>query len=552
MLRAIELENFKAFGTRSRVEFAPITLVYGQNSAGKSSILNALNLLKQTRMSRDQTALLLPRAERGLVDLGSFIELLHDHDSKRTLAIRLDFEFPQRGARELDGPLALFGIETGFRREHDQRDVSLAFLRVYGGGPGASAAEPYLQLEPRELTERELRDLRRFPYYTYRANRRLVSDLKAASCTSVTDSLEFWSAGYEQARKHSAEIVRALEGLRDEVTGESSGQMRLFRDGEPRAEHFEGAIDFYRSEFSVEAFVARRRGAAIGATVALDGFVPVPTPTRAEASMEYPETVALRYSRDGRVRRWRMFDTTEIIVEAGRALEHELERLFPLGPFRRAPKRLYIFTGTTPADVGYSGDLLPDLLFRKPGLLRDANRWLDRLDIGYHVDISPVGSSSNDLFEVRLRDTRRSGSTSIALPDVGFGISQILPFIVQTLASEEQTLTIEQPEVHIHPKLQADLADLLIAGIQPERNHRFIVETHSEHLILRLLRRIRETSDGELPQGHPGLTPNQLSVVYLERGAEGTKVHHLRVDERGEFVDKWPHGFFEERAQELF
>jgi hypothetical protein len=552
MLRAIELENFKAFGARSRVEFAPITLVYGQNSAGKSSILNALNLLKQTRMSRDQTALLLPRAERGLVDLGSFIELLHDHDAKRTLAIRLDFEPPHRHTREVEDPIAAFGIEAGFRREHDQRDVSLAYLRVYGGAPGASTTESCLQFEPRELTDREMRELRRFPYYTYRANRGLASDLKAASCTSVTDSLEFWSAGYEQARKHRTEIVRALEGLRDAMARESGGQMRLFRDGEPRTEDFDGALDFYRNDFTIEAFVARRRGAAIGAIVALDGFVPVPTPMRAEASLEYPETVALRYNRDGRARRWRMFDTTELVVEAGRALEQELERLFPLGPFRRAPKRLYIFTGTTPADVGYSGDLLPDLLFRKPDLLRDANRWLDRLDIGYHVDISPVGSSSNDLFEVRLRDTRRSGLTSIALPDVGFGISQILPFIVQTLASEEQTLTIEQPEVHIHPKLQADLADLLIAGIQPERNHRFIVETHSEHLILRLLRRIRETSDMELPQGHPGLTPSQISVVYLERGTEGTKVHHLRVDERGEFVDKWPHGFFEERAQELF
>jgi len=347
-------------------------------------------------------------------------------------------------------------------------------------------------------------------------------------------------------------VVRALEALRDEAVGKSTNQMRLFRDGEPQPEHFESAIRFYRSEFSLEAFVARRREAELGATVALDGFVPVPPPTRIESSLEYPEAVALRMSREGRVRRWRMFEMAELVVEAGRVLEIELDRLFPLGPYRRAPKRLYIFTGTTPADVGYSGDLLPDLLFRKRGLLQEANQWLDRLDIGYHVDISPVGSSSNDLFEVRLRDTRRPASASISLPDVGFGISQILPFIVQTLASQEQTLTIEQPEVHIHPKLQADLADLLIAGVQPERNHRFIVETHSEHLILRLLRRIRETAEGGLPEGHPGLTPEQLSVVYLERGAEGTRVHHLRVDEAGEFLDRWPNGFFEERAKELF
>jgi AAA15 family ATPase/GTPase len=69
MLKAIEIENFKAFGNRTRIEMAPITLIYGQNSAGKSSILQALNLLKQTHESRESGAPLLPRAEDGIVDL---------------------------------------------------------------------------------------------------------------------------------------------------------------------------------------------------------------------------------------------------------------------------------------------------------------------------------------------------------------------------------------------------------------------------------------------------------------------------------------------------
>jgi predicted ATPase len=123
---------------------------------------------------------------------------------------------------------------------------------------------------------------------------------------------------------------------------------------------------------------------------------------------------------------------------------------------------------------------------------------------------------------------------------------------VQTLAGIRQIIAIEQPEVHIHPRLQADLGDLLIHGIQNPRGHRFIVETHSEHLILRLLRRIRETCGGGLPDGHPGLRPNQLSVVYVERGQSGSRAHRLRIDETGEFIDRWPQGFFEERSRELF
>src|SRR5947209_20563348 len=90
MLRSLQLDNFKAFGQRTVLPLAPIILTFGQNSAGKSSVLQALNLLKQTRESRDVEALLLPRTENGFADLGSFQEMLFDHDIGRMLSIRLD------------------------------------------------------------------------------------------------------------------------------------------------------------------------------------------------------------------------------------------------------------------------------------------------------------------------------------------------------------------------------------------------------------------------------------------------------------------------------
>src|ERR1700722_12438451 len=90
MLKSLHLTNFKAFGERNSIPLAPITLIFGQNSAGKSSILHALSLLKQTRESRDVEALLLPRTENGFADLGSFQEMLFDHQLERLLSIRLD------------------------------------------------------------------------------------------------------------------------------------------------------------------------------------------------------------------------------------------------------------------------------------------------------------------------------------------------------------------------------------------------------------------------------------------------------------------------------
>ena len=87
MLHALELENFKAFGKRARIPFAPITLIFGENSAGKSTILQVLYLLKQTLESGDTEAPLLPHTYNEIVDLGSFKEMLFDHDLKRTLSI---------------------------------------------------------------------------------------------------------------------------------------------------------------------------------------------------------------------------------------------------------------------------------------------------------------------------------------------------------------------------------------------------------------------------------------------------------------------------------
>ena len=136
--------------------------------------------------------------------------------------------------------------------------------------------------------------------------------------------------------------------------------------------------------------------------------------------------------------------------------------------------------------------------------------------------------------------------------DVGIGISQVVPVVVTTLDSDHRLLAIEQPELHLHPRLQAELGDLFIEAALGDRKHIVLLETHSEHVILRLLRRIRETTDHELPKDKMPLTPNDVAVFFVEGTPNGVKVHSLRVDETGDFLDQWPEGFFEERAKELF
>lgn len=134
----------------------------------------------------------------------------------------------------------------------------------------------------------------------------------------------------------------------------------------------------------------------------------------------------------------------------------------------------------------------------------------------------------------------------------------MVPVVVAALRKHAGVLAVEQPELHIHPAIQVGIGDLFIRAVQadpkglPVVDKTLLIETHSEHILLRLLRRIRERTENELPPGAAGLEPDNLSVIYVENDEGNVRFRPLRVDAEGEFLDRWPNGFFEERAEELF
>jgi predicted ATPase len=145
-----------------------------------------------------------------------------------------------------------------------------------------------------------------------------------------------------------------------------------------------------------------------------------------------------------------------------------------------------------------------------------------------------------------LRDTNRH--VDVYPHDIGIGVSQLIPVVVGALAREAKILAVEQPELHIHPRLQVALGDLFIHAAKAH-GKRLLLETHSEHLMLRLLRRVRETHEGEGSSEYT-LTPDDLQVLYVECVEGETRISSLRISEAGRFVDRWPHGFFGERFEE--
>jgi hypothetical protein len=154
------------------------------------------------------------------------------------------------------------------------------------------------------------------------------------------------------------------------------------------------------------------------------------------------------------------------------------------------------------------------------------------------------------LQELTLLDRRTD--TVVSHRDVGIGISQVLPVLVAAYASQNKILAMEQPEIHLHPALQAELGDVFIASALRDQRNTFVLETHSEHLILRILRRIRETTENTLASGAVPIYPEDVSVLYVLPTSAGSIVKQILVLPDGEFGERWPEGFFAERAKELF
>lgn len=137
---------------------------------------------------------------------------------------------------------------------------------------------------------------------------------------------------------------------------------------------------------------------------------------------------------------------------------------------------------------------------------------------------------------------------SVEPNEIGTGVSQLMPLIVAAITQKGGLVACEQPELHLHPRVQVAIGDLLS---QNTEHVNYLIETHSEHLILRLLKRIRQNTDKELPFGFKAFTKEKIAINYLEPSKEGVKVKKIRVDDDGEFKDRWPQGFFSERRQEL-
>lgn len=481
LISRLDIKGYKAFSEATSIDLAPLTLVYGANSAGKSSIIQSLLLLKQS-VDRDHLV-----TQGAWADVGNFQ-----------------------------------GVSSGHRNE--DIELGLEYGSLASWIPEEGTADPAA-----------LRDIR----FTFSGNPSATSSNGAISHLNIS-----WGDHCLLLKSSSDGRFRTPLALAEPVMrGIATGQV-LFpfeASASETDDHDKKKRNLQSRESRVRAAVKHFQN--IGEpelTIIAGGLLP-------SAEVEYSKTFRNAYPE--RQRSTDMSYTNRmarLLAGIGSEVRALLAGITYLGPLRSAPKRYYdrASNGDRPGD-GYDTAML---LYNNSVIVEGVNEWLTHLEVPYDLQMLPieaqagVASLVGDLVVMALTDTR--SGVQVTPADVGYGVSQMLPIVVKLLAETDSVVCIEQPETHLHPRLQARLADLFIASSSAEgQGNQLIVETHSEHLMLRVQRRIREGA----------LSPEDIAVLYVDQDPSGrADVLRIRLSEDGEFLDEWPEGFFEERLDEIF
>ena len=616
MFTEIGIENFKAFGEMQRIPLKPITLFYGPNSSGKSSLMQSLLLLKQTlEESGDDKIVLLPKGN--LVDLGGYQEFINGHDIGKDFHLSISFKYFldmfQGGPLWVEGEKDDLSLEFSFTQDNSE-EIVLKSIKMRESRHADPLMEwknawaiPYLKRavlkRKAEFEERGDDPATDIEWLANLKKSALVLDSFSLAHNLVKRQWEMmqgqlsFGGGKIHPKAYSEpehslhkqtnnELMKLQEYLKkklddlqaehDNLATKDSGlkneelqekQAHLLEQ-QAKLQQLKKILKLskilhksfmhasYEELLKIHNFPVSSRIISISNCFPNDKgelsgteewlFQNIPE----FAAMGKPATdIPIIYS---------SLNLDTFFSWASSLLKEYLRRIIYIGPLRDYPERVYSYSGNIPSNVGKSGKYTPDILMKKPELVNKVNDWFARFEIGYKLN---VDSLKRNLFALTLTDTKTG--YEVSPKDVGFGIGQLLPIIVQGIISEDKILLIEQPEIHIHPRLQAEFGSFvaeMASRNDKEPNlvtdegygNQFIIETHSEHLILRLLRLIRDTTNGELQKGEKPLRPEDVAVIYAKPTEHGTELIELRISEDGDFIDKWPDGFFTEREKELF
>ncbi|MBL6852104.1 MAG: DUF3696 domain-containing protein [Alphaproteobacteria bacterium] len=431
MLKHLQLQDFKAWANAD-LRLAPITGLFGTNSSGKTSLIQFLLLLKLTKEASDRGLALDLGGPTKQVNLGTFRDVVHRHETSRSISWTLDWQS--------DKPLEVSDPEAS-RQE----------LLFSGNQLG------------------------------------LASEVALDNKLMRTRFIE-----YNLGDNHFSLRPRQTEKAQFDLA-------------------YSGDKDFRFKRTTGRAWT-------------------LPGPTK---SYVFPDQARTYFQNAG------------FLSDLEAAYEKQIDAIRYLGPLRESPKREYAWGRARPSDVGPRGEQAIEAILAATAdgerrNLRYKSRqipfqemiayWLRELGLIHKFRVEEIGDGSN-LWQAKLQVAAKG--PEVLLTDVGFGVSQILPVVTLLYyVPEDSTVILEQPEIHLHPLAQASLADLVIS-VATHRRVQVIVESHSEHFLLRLQRRIAEQQ----------LRPEDTALYFCRGEDGGSKLERLDVDLLGN-ITNWPENFF--------
>lgn len=437
MLKHLRIQNFKGWKDTGTIRMAPISLFFGANSSGKSSIGQFLMMLKQTVESPDRKAVFYPGGKNSAVQLGSYQEMVFHRDPANKIAFDYRWALPEdlKFKDPLSGQI-FSGDDLDFSAEVELSDATKHLLQV--------------------------------------------SEFKYRLLNKNAQSLSIELSRKSDKREYAA----------------SAEQYSLVRK-KMRAWALKDVVRFY-------------------------GF---------------PDEVVAYYQ------------NADFVQDLNLAQEKLFNSIFYLGPLRTKVERLYTWGGITPESVGFAGENTVaavlaarerkiSLGYRRPAKPLEEIIALKLKEMGLieEFKVNPISEQRQE-YEVKVRT--KGSRDWVDLPDVGFGISQVLPVLVQCFyAPAGSIILMEQPEIHLHPNAQSALADVMIDVINSRENGidrgiQLVIETHSEHFLRRLQRRIAEDV---VPQ-------EKVSAYFANITKTPATLEPLQIDIFGN-IQNWPENFF--------
>lgn len=440
MLTAWQIQNFKAWQDSGTIQLAPLTVFFGENNVGKSSLGQLLLTLKQSAMSQSVQQPLNFGDAHSLINLGSFAQNLHHAQVDQPLQFTLQWRLPET-------------LELHDVIEHTPLQIDALRLQV------SVLADDNLQPCVQSIC--------------YRADLASQEQLRVSYCSSQPDQL--------QVQVKSPQVLNYSIALADMHSPER----------------------FYQF------------------------------PATQGAELSFLQALA---------------EQTEAILTDFQAL----------AALRVAPQRHYPWAGEVPDNVGRAGETAVAAILAATAQERTLQfapqhaelpfaqgiaYWLQQMGVASEFSIQPLPGVS-DQYQALLKN--HAAAAEVNLADLGFGVSQLLPVIVQAFyAQPNSTVWLEQPEIHLHSLVQAGLADMLIAAAQATenghaRNVQLVVESHSEHFLNRLQRRIAEGV----------ISHTDVALYFCSRSGSQVQIERLEVDTYGEIAN-WPENLFGDEMTDI-